>query len=159
MPDISYLSSEVAQKHLVATDVALQTLVDALVSYQFQDPRDTASFTGLLVTFGEALRRNPQISASVYQMRPQASGLRRISQDDGSIENFQQGRTALAGGGTAYPGDSTFQAADKVSVQLHRYDLISVDKGPIVAKAAPLLAINVPSALAKDWLVQVQSGQ
>jgi hypothetical protein len=159
VPDISYLSSEVAQKHLVATDVALQTLVDALVSYQFQDPRDTASFTGLLVTFGEALRRNPQISASVYQMRPQASGLRRISQDDGSIENFQQGRTALAGGGTAYPGDSTFQAADKVSVQLHRYDLISVDKGPIVAKAAPLLAINVPNALAKDWLVQVQSGQ
>ncbi|KAF0232032.1 MAG: hypothetical protein FD175_227 [Beijerinckiaceae bacterium] len=158
-PDTSYVSAEIAQQHLVAVNVPLKKIVDTLVNYQLQDPRDTASFTGLLVTFGEAVRRDPSITAAVYQMRPGATGLRRTCQDDGSIDNFQQGRTALAGGGTAYPGDNTFQLPDCVTVQLHRYDLAFDSKGPIVASAAPLLAIHVPPALAKDWLVQVQQGQ
>jgi Z1 domain len=158
-PDTTYVSKEVAQQHFVATNIPLQKIVDALVSYQLQDPRDTASFTGLLVTFGEALRRNPNISATIYKMRPDAIGSRRISEDDGSIENFQQGRTALKGGGVAYPGDGIFQASDQVSIQLHHYDLIAVEKGPVVAKSAPLVAIHVPAPLARDWLVQVQSGQ
>jgi hypothetical protein len=158
-PDTSYVSAEIAQKHFVASNVPLKIIVDTLVNYQIQDPRDTANFTGLLVTFVEALRRDSSITAAVYQMRPGATGLRRTCQDDGSIENFQQGRTALVGGGTAYPGDNTFQLPDCVTIQLHRYDLAFDSKGPIVASAAPLLAIHVPPALAKDWLVQVQRGQ
>ena len=154
-PDASYLSNEAAQKHLVSLDVPMQKIVDALVDYRFEDPRDTASFTGVLVTIGEALRRNPNLTATVYRMRPSAVGGRRdIDDDDGTIENFLQGRTDRAGG---YPGDTFFQKPDQLSIQLHAYDLRQ--KKEVVATAAPLIALHIPAALAKDWLVQVQAGQ
>ncbi len=44
-----------------------------------------------------------------------------------------------------------------MTLQLHAYDLRQ--NGKIVAKAAPLVVFHVPSALAKDWLIQVQAGQ
>jgi Z1 domain len=159
VPDTTYVSNEIAQKHLVADTVPLQDVVEALVGYRLQDPRDTANFTGLLVTFGEALRRDPHITASIFQMRPGAVSSRTIDVNDGSIENFQQGRTNLVGGGVAYPGDAVFRSPDKVSIQLHRSNLTAVKDGPVIAHAAPLLAIHVPPVLAKDWLVQVQQGQ
>jgi hypothetical protein len=132
----------------------MQKIVDALVEYRCEDPRDTASFTGVLVTVGEALRRDPNLTATVYRMRPGASGRRDIDDDDGTIENFLQGRTDRAG---AYPGDTFFQKPDQLSVQLHAYDLRQ--KGKVVATAAPLIVLHIPPALARDWLIQVQAGQ
>ena len=113
----------------------------------------------LLATFGEALRRDENITASVYVMRPDATGTRRISPEDGSIENFQQGRTELSSGAVSYPGDNTFRAANHVSMQVHQYDLLYPNSTDIIAKGAPLITIYVPPALAKDWLIQVQQGQ
>jgi hypothetical protein len=152
--DTSYASNELAQKHLVALNIPMQKVIDALVDYRCEDPRDTASFTGVLVTIGEALRRDPSLTATVYRMRPSAGGRRDISDADGTIENFLQGRTDRPGG---YPGDTFFQKPDQLSVQLHAYDLRQKKK--VVATAAPLLALHIPAALAKDWLIQVQSGQ
>ena len=157
--DTTYASQGVAQKHQVAPDALLKDVVDMLVDYRFEDPRDTASFTGILVALGEALRSDPDARAAVYRMRPGATGVERTVSAQGTLEDgFQQGRTALAGGGTAYPGDAFFRATDRLSVQLHSYNLLLQD-GMIGAKAAPLLAIYIPSALAKDWLVQIQAGQ
>jgi hypothetical protein len=153
-PDTSHVSKEAAQKHEIAGGVPMQRIIDALVGYQAEDPRDTASFTGILVTLGEALRRDPNLTATVYKMRPAASGGHRDINDDGTIENFLQGRTDRAG---AYPGDTFFKQPDQLSVQLHAYDLRQ--KGKTVATAAPLLVLHVPPALARNWLVQVQSGQ
>jgi hypothetical protein len=154
--DRTYASTSVAQRHEVDPNAPLSLVVDALVDYRCEDPRDTANFTGLLVTLGEVLRRDPNATAAVYRMRPEAIGQREIA-TDGSIENFQQGRTALAGGGHSYPGDGFFKSQDKLSLQLHAYNLSRGDS--VVANAAPLLAYNVPSALARAWLVQVQRGQ
>jgi hypothetical protein len=131
----------------------MQGIIDALADYQLEDPRDTASFTGLLVTLSEALRRDPNLIATVYRMRPTASIYRSIN-DDGTIDNFLQGRTDRAGG---YPGDTFFQQPDRLSVQLHSYDLRQ--NGTTVARTAPLLVFYVPPTLARNWLVQVQSGQ
>jgi hypothetical protein len=153
-PDTSYVSKEAAQQHLIALDVPMQKIVDALVDYRCEDPRDTASFTGVLVTVGEALRRDPSLKATVYKMRPIAGGRRDIDDDDGTVENFLQGRTDRVGG---YPGDTFFQKPDQLSVQLHAYDLRQ--KGKVVATAAPLLVLHIPPALARDWLIQVQAGQ
>jgi len=41
-------------------------------------------------------------------------------QIDGTIDNFLQGRTDRAG---AYPGDTFFQQPNKLTLQLHAYDL------------------------------------
>jgi hypothetical protein len=155
VPDTTYVSKEPAQQHLVAHNVPMQAVVDALVDYRFEEPRDTAAFTGLLVTIGEALRRNPNLVAAVYKMRPTASGRREIH-DDGTIDNFLQGRTDRQGG---YPGDTFYQQANRVTVQLHAYDLVFGSSKQLASKRAPLLVFHIPQALAKDWLVQVQSGQ
>ncbi len=153
VPDTSYASNEAAQRHEIARDAPMQGIIDALADYQLEDPRDTASFTGLLVTLSEALRRDPNLIATVYRMRPTASIYRSIN-DDGTIDNFLQGRTDRAGG---YPGDTFFQQPDRLSVQLHSYDLRQ--NGTTVARTAPLLVFYVPPTLARNWLVQVQSGQ
>lgn len=160
VPDTSYISKEAAQKHLVSRDVSLSTIIDALVEYRCEDPRDTASLTGLLVTLGEALRRDENAIAAVYQMRPGTStrGTRTLSDLTlGTIDFFLQGKTNLADGTTAYPGDEFFKTANRLSLQLHQYDL-KFD-GRTVAEAAPLIAFHVPQPLAKSWLVQIQRGQ
>jgi hypothetical protein len=129
-----------------------------LVDYRLGEPRDTAAFTGLLITFSEALSRDKNITVAVYRMRPGAGGVRRVS-DEGTLnDGFQQGRTRLVGGGIAYPGDAFFKSSNKLTIQLHHYDLLTKDT-QIIATAAPLLAIHIPRALAKEWLVQLQAGQ
>ncbi|SNB66922.1 hypothetical protein SAMN07250955_105217 [Arboricoccus pini] len=136
-PDATYPSNEVAQQHLISPNVPMQAVVDALVEYRFEDPRDTASFTGLLVTIGEALRRDKNCVATVYQMRPTAVSRRDIH-DDGAIDNFLQGRTDRVGG---YPGDTSFKGPDCVTVQLHAYDLNFAGNGKLAATAAPLIGL------------------
>jgi len=131
----------------------MQRIIDALTEYRFEDPRDTAAFTGLLITIAEAYRKDSSLTAAVYKMRPKASGRRDIN-SDGTIENFLQGRTDRAGG---YPGDTFFQQPDKLTLQLHTYDLRQ--KKTVVANAAPLIVVHVPPALARNWLIQVQRGQ
>lgn len=151
--DISFPSKEIAQQHEIASGVSMKDIIDALTEYRFDEPRDTAAFTGLLVTVAEAYRNAPSLTATVYRMRPKAAGHRDIN-DDGTIENFLQGRTDRAGG---YPGDTFFQQPNELTIQIHAYDLRKKKK--IVASAAPLIALHVPPALARDWLIQVQRGQ
>ena len=157
----TYPTKEVAQQHFVAREVPLQRVVDTLVEYRLEDPRDTAAFTGILITLAEALRQFPDTKVAVYQMRPNAKKpFHRTVSGEGTLEDgFQQGRTALSGGGTAYPGDAAFQIVDRPTIQLHRYDLRETDSGPLLAQAAPLLAIHIPTTLARAWLVQIQAGQ
>jgi hypothetical protein len=156
--DETYAGRTIAQQHEVDRNVPLQKLFDMLVEYRLEDPRDTASFTGLLITIAEGLRQDPNATAGVYRMRPRAPmGTRKVKDDSGEIDQFQQGRTATARGGQSYPGDAFFAAPDKVSLQIHEYDL-TLDGRPF-ASAVPLITVNVPAPLAAAWLVQVQSGQ
>lgn len=157
--DETYLAGGASQKHLVALDVPLQKVFDMLVDYRLHDPRDTAAVTGILIVLGEALRRDPAAKAAAYRMRPEATEASRTVEDGMLEDGFQQGRTTLAGGGIAYPGDEFFKASDRLSVQLHSYDLIDERTEETVAESAPLLAVHIPRELAKQWLVQVQAGQ
>jgi hypothetical protein len=157
---VTYQSIEDSQRHFVAREVPIAAVIDMLADYKLEDPRDTAQFTGMLVTLGEALRQAPETMVAVYRMRPNASGSRRTVSMSGSLEKgFQQGPTRLAGGGRNYPGDSAFAMDDRPTIQLHRFDLSYTDRGPIEAAAVPLLAIHIPPHLAKEWLVQLQAGQ
>jgi hypothetical protein len=156
--DETYPGRTVGQQHEVARDVPLQKVFDTLAEYSLEDPRDTASFTGLLITLAEGLRQDQNATAAVYRMRPRAPiGSRDVENDSGEIENFQQGRTRTAGGGISYPGDAFFKAPDKISLQIHVYDLKL--NGRPFASAVPLITVHVPAALAAAWLVQVQAGQ
>jgi len=157
-PDMTYIASLPAQRHEVDRNVPLTHVVDALVDYKVEDRRDTAALTGLLVSLGEILKKDSHATAAIYRMRPQAGGSRSID-TDGGIENFQQGPTRTAKGSISYPGDAYFKAADRLSLQLHNLDLRVGKSGPIIVRGAPLIAFHVPAKLAKDWLIQLQSGQ
>jgi Z1 domain len=152
--DESYISTSLAQRHQVARQAPLKLVIDALVDYVCQDPRDTGGFTGLLITLSEVLRRDPNATAAVYRMRPQATVGHREIKANGSIETILQGPTDREG---AYPGDAFFCSPNTLTMQLHRYDLRLNDE--TVAVGAPLVAFHVPRGLAKSWLVQVQQGQ
>lgn len=160
-----YTSSEAAQQHVVARNVPLHRIVDMLLDYRFEDAKDTATFTGILIALGEALSSGSDVpapipTAVVYRMRPKATGSSRTVSEGGLLEDgFQQGQTALSGGGTAYPGDGAFKDDKRLTLQLHTYDLTSIRNGPVEVAAAPLIAINIPPALARAWLVQIQDGQ
>ena len=158
--DTTYPATSSAQIHEVDQNAPLKQVVEALVEYQVEDPRDTAAFTGLLVSLGEVLKIDPDATAAVYRMRPRWAGGRAIAMG-GTIANFQQGPTKTARGVFTYPGDSSFKDPNKLSLQLHSLDLRMGKKGqgPTVAKNAPLIAFHVPAHLAKTWLVQIQSGQ
>jgi hypothetical protein len=156
----TYRSAEDSQKHFVAREVPLDRVIDMLSEYRLEDPRDTASFTGTLVMLGQALRQAPDTTVAVYRMRPGARGARRTVSASGTLEDgFQQGPTRLAGGGYAYPGDAAFAMNDRPTIQIHHFDLARSDRGAVEARAAPLLAIQIPAELAREWLVQLQAGQ
>jgi hypothetical protein len=157
--DETYPGRTVSQQHEVDRDVPLQKIFDTLLDYRLEDPRDTASFTGLLITLAEGLRQDPNATAAVYRMRPRAPmGSREVRNNSGEIDQFQQGPTRTAGGGQSYPGDAFFKAPDKISLQIHLYDL-TVNGGRPFASGVPLITVNVPATLAAAWLVQVQAGQ
>lgn len=157
---VTYQSAEDSQRHFVAREVPIAAVIDMLAEYRLEDPRDTAQFTGMLVTLGEALRLAPDTVVAVYRMRPNASGSRRTISASGTLEKgFLQGPTRLARGGVNYPGDTAFNMNDRPTIQLHRFDLSYTDQGPIEASSAPLLATHIPSHLAREWLVQLQAGQ
>lgn len=148
--DDSYVGSTDAQRHQVARDVPLRRVAEFLADYNLPDPRDTAMLTALYVTIGAILERDPEARASVYRMRPRYQPGRGIDEDGFLLDGFMQGRTR--DGTTAYPGDAFFKARDRISVQLHRYDL--EEERAVVAAAAPLLAVHVPPAQALPMIVQ-----
>lgn len=148
-----------AQQHTVAQQVRLAEIVNLLMDYRFADPRDTAAFTGLLLVFQEALRRAPETTLALYRMRPSAVGNRTV-EADGSIPTIQQGETRLRDGTITYPGDRAFMDRNRVSVQLHQFNLLRnpADQEPL-ARAAPMLAVHIPQRLSRSWLIQVQPNQ
>jgi hypothetical protein len=154
--DATFAPISVAQTHEVADAVPITQLIEMLLDYKCEDARDTANIAGLLITLGAALDIDQKATAAVYRMRPGATSRRDIDKG-GTTGNFLQGRTALAGGGTSYPGDGFFKSDIKLTLQLHSFDL-TIDDKP-VASAAPLITWHVPAPLAKAWLVQLQVGQ
>lgn len=162
-PDTTYTSTRPAQQHLVDEAASLQCVMDVLDEYRYEDVRDTAAFTGLLIAIAEGLRQNEHATASVYHMRPTVVAKRGLMSDGRSIDNFQQGRTATAKGGVTYPGDAFFASADQLTLQVHFAKLTVTDattgRETTAAERAPLLTVYLPDQLAKAWLVQVQRGQ
>lgn len=155
--DDTYPSAQAAQRHQVCSTVPVGRLIDLLVDYRFEEGRDTAAFTLLLLELGETVRRSANSEIVVYKMRPSVTADRTISAAGLLPKGFLQGRTELKDGIVAYPGDAFFKSPDKITVQAHAYDL-KRDK-EIVARSAPLLAVHVPTTAARSWLLQHQNAQ
>lgn len=160
VPDSSFVSSQPAQQHLVCENVLLQNLLsELLVAYRVSDASDTQEMTGLLLQLSKALERDPDETAAVYRMRPAYQGARDVDSNGRitSIRRLFQGPTRVRGDGGqtySYPGDMAFRDDDRVSVQIHHYDLKQADQ--IIAHNMPVIAVWVPRRMSLDWLVQHQ---
>ena len=90
-------------------------------------------------------------------MRPEFHGSREV---DGvgkisTIRRLFQGPTrSRKGRGYTYPGDMAYCAANRISIQVHRYDL--EHDGNVLAQQVPVIAVWVPRRLSLDWLIQDQ---
>lgn len=158
--DETYPSDQPAQKHLVANDVPLlSVLSDLLVPYRVVDASDTQEATGLLLQLSRALESNHTETAVIYMMRPDFAGVRDIDQT-GKIRSTRrlfQGPTRAGSGASkryTYPGDKEYYDRNRVSVQIHRYDLRQ--QGNIVSRNKPVIAIWIPARMDLPWLVQSQ---
>jgi hypothetical protein len=153
--DATYQPRSAAQRHKVAHKVPLRRVAEFLADYKLPDPRDTAALTALYVTIGQALEDDSDATSEVYVMRPDYQGEGRGVDKSGFLtRGFLQGRTG--DGRDAYPGDSFFSARDKITLQLHQYDLY---EGPranptVVARGAPLIAVHTPQVMALPTVVQ-----
>lgn len=148
------------QRHMWSQDVSLRDVVTNLITqYKVHDPIDSQKLIGLLVQLGIALDDDRDEPCTIYQM---SSGLvRERSVDiDGKISNLFQGAAPVAPKelrGSIYPGDRLIRAPDAVTIQLHNLRLLQ--EGNVLAEDVAILAIRMPSRLARPWLVQQQPTQ
>ncbi len=157
-PDTSYVSPQKAQQHFVAEDVPLSEMVDKLlIDYRVQGARDTADHIGLLLQLQRAVEDDPSESGRIYNMRPNFKSRRTVDEQGriGSIRRVHQGPTRAAGG-YSYPGDFRFIDPARVCTQVHFFDLIDGDNGPVVRENVPILTVWVPKRLEADWIAQAQ---
>ena len=156
--DDSYKTTQVAQQHQVCDHVPLEIVLSELfVQYRIVDPADAEKMTGLLLQLSRAYEENPDETVAIYKMRPEFHGSREV---DGvgkisTIRRLFQGPTrSRKGRGYTYPGDMAYCAANRISIQVHRYDL--EHDGNVLAQQVPVIAVWVPRRLSLDWLIQDQ---
>lgn len=137
--------------HLVGTDVSVESVLsEILLEWQMTDGVDSARRAVTMLQLQDALERHPDLQATVYLMRPELAekgGSRRQVLPNGRIENVFQGRSGN------YPGDRELSPAEDVVVQLHIIKMVERDS--VIRENVPVLAIHIPSSIARDWLAEV----
>lgn len=143
------------QRHLISTNVSLLHAVeDLLIKMRITGATDSQRNTGLLLQLSKALEANPDEICAVYRM----SGGRRRQRgvdEDGEVLNLYQGEAPVQPReqrGSVYPGDRRIRDDDNVSIQIHALDLTR--ESVLVAENVPVIAVWVPSRLARAWIVQ-----
>ena len=159
--DTSFVSDQPAQQHMVCESVPLErVLSDLLAPYRISDAKDTQETTGLLLQLSKAWERDEDETAAVYVMRPKYPGSREVDASGriGSIRRLFQGPTRVRSKSRvySYPGDMRFHDPNRVTVQIHRYELRR--GGATVAQDVPIVAVWVPRRMRLDWIVQGQTG-
>jgi len=151
-PDAGDPRREIVQIHQVASGVPLRVVYDELLSQvRLTQPGESAELTRLLVHVERFLRDYPDENSTVYLMsggRTRQRGVR-----EGKILNLFQGRNPLSGT-LIYPGDRLIRAPEGLTVQVHTLKLTDGDSGNVLAENVPVLAVWVPSPMARPVLVQ-----
>lgn len=144
------------QIHLVVEDVRLkQAYEDLLMPLRLTDERDSQLFTGLLLQIEDYLQRHSDTVCTIYQMSGGNRRVRSVNQDE-EIPTLFQGANYANGAkrDVVYPGDERVRAATGISIQIHTLEVHSQGRGSVVASNVPAIAVWVPAAMAREWLVQ-----
>lgn len=146
------------QVHLISHDVSLKKAYeDLLIQLRLTDESDSQLFTGLLLQIESFLERHPHTTCALYQMSKGKERLRSVNDDEEIPTLFQGANYAdAAHKDMVYPGDDNVRSQNGVTIQIHTLQVRQKDRGALIAKNVPTIAVWIPAAMANDWLVQEQ---
>jgi hypothetical protein len=147
------------QTHLVAEQVPLRRAYEELLSpLRFTDERDSQLFTGAMLQIDNYLHEHPDATCTVLRMSGGSERMRSVNDDEEIPTLFQGANYAdAAHRDEIYPGDERIRAAGGLTIQIHTLEVRQKNRGPVIARDVPTVAVWVPAAMARDWLVQEQT--
>jgi Z1 domain len=142
--------------HNVARGVSLDRVHrDLLTQLRSTGVSDSPRFTGLLLQIARYLENHPDARCTVYRMSPSEQRERSLD-GDGEIPNLFQGANydeTKDPREETYPGDRLILTPGQLTVQIH---MLTVKDGDRRIDEVPAVAVWVPAAMARDWVVQQQ---
>lgn len=145
------------QRHQVCRGVSLSIAVEQLlVNMRITGITDSQRNTGLLLQLSKALEENPDEVCTIYKISP-VTGRSRGIDKNGEVSNLFQGEAPVnprERRGEVYPGDRAIRDSGNVTIQIHTLSLRQGDQ--VVAEKVPVLAVWIPSRLARAWITQDQ---
>lgn len=143
------------QRHHICRGIPLRTVIEQLlVKMRITGTTDSQRNTGLLLQLSKALEDDADELCTIYRISP-ATGRRRGIDENGEVTNLFQGEAPVhprERRGEVYPGDRAIRDVDNVTIQIHTLNLTRDDQ--VVAEDVPVLAVWVPSRLARAWIAQ-----
>jgi hypothetical protein len=146
--------------HFVLQPVPLKAVLeDILLEVKLKDPTDAEDHSAMLIAIASLLRKNPDLVADVFLMNNLVAGYRtRVAGCGVDAKHrfapinqyFSQSASTI--------NDKSFCSSERVSLQLRRFDLGTTQRDSDSADIRNItwFALNVPSKLKKDLLIEVR---
>jgi hypothetical protein len=158
-PDDGDARRTAEQIHLIADHVPLRRAYEDLLSpLGFTSERDSQLFTGAMLQIDDYLQEHPEATCTLYQMSSGGERLRSVDDNEEIPTLFQGANYAdAAHRDEIYPGDERIRAAEGLTIQIHTLEVRQKNRGDVIARDVPTVAVWVPATMARDWLVQKQT--
>lgn len=146
--------------HYVMESIPLKAVLeDFLLEVKVKDPSDAEEHSAMLIALASLLAKDPDLQTDVYLMNNLVSGYRSRRAGRGMEathafapinQYFSQSAAAI--------NDRTFCSPGRVSLQLRQFNLGTEVRGAVTAdiKDVPWFALNIPSQLKKDLLIEMR---
>jgi hypothetical protein len=144
----STLASKFISPNLYGDPQAILSMSDLLAFLEGLPQRAGATLpqtTALKLQIARLVDDAPNEEALVINMRPDSGSVRTLTAS-GSLQPFQ-------GRSNSYPGDRMIFDPNRLTVQLHSFDVRRTKDSPAFASMM-LVAVRVPESLADGWLVE-----
>jgi hypothetical protein len=111
-----------------------------------------------MLQIDDYLQEHPDAKCTVYRMSRGGERMRSVDDNEEIPTLFQGSNYAdAARRDEIYPGDERIRAADGLTIQIHTLEVRQKNRGDVIARNVPTVAVWVPVVMAQDWLVQEQT--